>query len=1014
MLAPMRWCWKTKSHECVRIKGKSQAKMKPTVLNRKARVKMNMRAQLEEEMDLHEGDILVVTQVIDKNWYRGVCGTQEGVFPSAYVEMLDDRDEETSASDFEPLRTELKTDVDSPVEIRGNDRIFEDDYFKINMPSVYEESQLSRLVPYGITLYPFYAQFDNELSFHEGEIVTLCRHVDKDWIEGTIDSKKGIFPKNYVNILVDCENYSNSSKHHQEESTDAAELSPNLFAKVLYNFDAQMTGDLTVHKDEVVWIVSIANEDWCEVRNDQGKVGLCPQNHLAPQDMLPFFSIAEVASSSSGELAESNPQFLPTTIFEEKPMSLNQMPSMPETPQQVDVVLRHLPQKSKAGLKRQSSDRSPHRPAPPVPVPGHKPVRRSLRRLPVRISSSPECISEETRNEPSIRSNEEEHRMKNAEQRQNVISELVYTEKEYVRDLKITYETFNLHNPRQLIERGVDVRVLHLAEELLDKLQLAMKGKEEDDQCVGACFIELAEQMKIVYGQYCMNHNNALMLLEKYESTEEIQSIFNKGIETLRYQIACFDMGSILIKPVQRILKYPLILNELIKTKDPLFDEHELIFHTMEKTARSFAKDVEIFLQGMQEMMSHQLNIGTSVISFYQERGLEAEDLHKLLQQIYRRFFDEFMKVIEQRVLGHLNVLIELFEGPAILVQKRHDKLLDYDGCYAKAEKNKENRIALNAHLLEELPALNKMSSEVLVECLAAFVSARKMLSGKITKQYLALMQTPLMKACQEDAVDSFPVKHSLVWNQLGRFDFCAKVGTKKLDGTEHASRNFKSQSISQQAYLQSRYPRDMLYCTMRPRRSLDDLELSVEKGVVVGVIKKQDPLGDSKLWFVDDGSNKGFIPNRYLEPLYRCSRPPPPSYEEVVSSTESSPLSARSRISGASDHEPEDNHYEEIPEIVGIPDVPFYPVLWGSVPVSQEPSLGQSRTDDTSSTAGFYYAMYDFSGGGTNMLTVKSGQVLFVLQKQDLHGNAEWWLVEDRFGKKGFVPGNFLSRYEQ
>lgn len=33
-------------------------------------------------------------------------------------------------------------------------------------------------------------------------------------------------------------------------------------------------------------------------------------------------------------------------------------------------------------LSRQSSDRLPHRPAPPVPVPGQKPVHRSTRRFP--------------------------------------------------------------------------------------------------------------------------------------------------------------------------------------------------------------------------------------------------------------------------------------------------------------------------------------------------------------------------------------------------------------------------------------------------------------------------------------------------------------------------------------------------------------------------------------------------------------------------------------------------------
>lgn len=53
----------------------------------------------------------------------------------------------------------------------------------------------------------------------------------------------------------------------------------------------------------------------------------------------------------------------------------------------------------------------------------------------------------------------------------------------------------------------------------------------------------------------------------------------------------------------------------------------------------------------------------------------------------------------------------------------------------------KSNYEALNSHLLDELPTLNSLACEVLVECLAAFVMARKMLSGKITKEYLTLME---------------------------------------------------------------------------------------------------------------------------------------------------------------------------------------------------------------------------------------------------------------------------------
>ena len=71
--------------------------------------------------------------------------------------------------------------------------------------------------------------------------------------------------------------------------------------------------------------------------------------------------------------------------------------------------------------------------------------------------------------------------------------------------------------------------------------------------------------MKRAYTEYCVNHDKAEQLLEKYEQMTEVQKMLQKSVETLQAQVVCFNMGSILIKPVQRILKYPLILNELIK-----------------------------------------------------------------------------------------------------------------------------------------------------------------------------------------------------------------------------------------------------------------------------------------------------------------------------------------------------------------------------------------------------------------------------------------------------------------
>jgi hypothetical protein len=41
-------------------------------MNMKVCVKMNLKAQLDEEMDLYVGDIVTVTEVLDKDWYRYV------------------------------------------------------------------------------------------------------------------------------------------------------------------------------------------------------------------------------------------------------------------------------------------------------------------------------------------------------------------------------------------------------------------------------------------------------------------------------------------------------------------------------------------------------------------------------------------------------------------------------------------------------------------------------------------------------------------------------------------------------------------------------------------------------------------------------------------------------------------------------------------------------------------------------------------------------------------------------
>jgi hypothetical protein len=119
----------------------------------------------------------------------------------------------------------------------------------------------------------------------------------------------------------------------------------------------------------------------------------------------------------------------------------------------------------------------------------------------------------------------------------------------------------------------------------------------------------------------------------------------------------------------------------------------------------------------------------------------------------------------------------------------------------------------------------------------------------------------------------------------------------------------------------------------------------------------------------------------------------PPPSYEEVVSQSPSpQPLS--------DPEESQDNQshlYEEIPEMEVSPNhgsVLFE--IWHFATWLLQ----------------FYYAAYDFNFSEEHLVPLKTGQVVKVIRKHDVEGNSEWWLVEDRSGAQGYVPGNYLAKY--
>jgi hypothetical protein len=121
----------------------------------------------------------------------------------------------------------------------------------------YSNSLIGEVESYGRTLFPFRAEFPNELSFKGNEIVHLIRHIDNEWIEGEIDGRVGIFPKSFVEIIVDCEVNQRTDSENNQNITICEEFPADSFARVLYDFDGELESDLKVLSEYLLIFVFI-------------------------------------------------------------------------------------------------------------------------------------------------------------------------------------------------------------------------------------------------------------------------------------------------------------------------------------------------------------------------------------------------------------------------------------------------------------------------------------------------------------------------------------------------------------------------------------------------------------------------------------------------------------------------------------------------------------------------------------------------------------------------------------
>ncbi|KAJ3218618.1 Myosin 10A, isoform D [Clydaea vesicula] len=179
--------------------------------------------------------------------------------------------------------------------------------------------------------------------------------------------------------------------------------------------------------------------------------------------------------------------------------------------------------------------------------------------------------------------------------KQEVIYELIVTEIEYIRDLKLIANTFKLVLLNNFILSENDVKTLFcnvdnlipLHEKLLKNL-LDSRSKNGLFENISLSFMNM-NAFQFEYSIYCVNHTEAMNLLTRKKTDENFQIFLKECI--LKPECRNLDLSSFLLKPIQRIMKYPLLIKEIVKIEEKI---SQLNFNSTENI---YLKDLEIALE---------------------------------------------------------------------------------------------------------------------------------------------------------------------------------------------------------------------------------------------------------------------------------------------------------------------------------------------------------------------------------------------------------------------------------
>ncbi|XP_042329240.1 LOW QUALITY PROTEIN: rho guanine nucleotide exchange factor TIAM2 [Sceloporus undulatus] len=273
-----------------------------------------------------------------------------------------------------------------------------------------------------------------------------------------------------------------------------------------------------------------------------------------------------------------------------------------------------------------------------------------------------------------------------ADRLRKVIQELVDTEKSYVKDLSCLFQLYlePLQSETFLTQDEMESLFGSLPE-MLDFQKVFLETLEDGiSSCsdfniletpsqfrkllfsLGGSFLYYADHFKL-YSGFCANHIKVQKVLERAKTDKAFKAFLDARNPTNQHSST---LESFLIKPVQRVLKYPLLLKELVSLTDTESEEH---YHLTE--ALKAMEKVASHINEMQKIYEDYGAVFDQLVA--DQSGTEKEvtelSMGELLLHSTVSWLNPFPSLSKTR--KDLELTVFVFKRAVILVYKENFKL---------------------------------------------------------------------------------------------------------------------------------------------------------------------------------------------------------------------------------------------------------------------------------------------------------------------------------------------------